>query len=49
MSLHQWLENCDKKSAGVNTSGGLIKSKIMLNQQLEEELPKQIIRLFEKC
>ena len=33
----------DKKS-----SGSSVKSKIMSNQQLTEELPKPIIRKFEK-
>ena len=30
------------------TSGGAVKSKFMLNQQLAEELQKLIIRRFEK-
>ena len=37
-----------KKSSGTNTSGAAFKSKIMLNQQLDDELHKPIIRTFEK-
>ena len=46
----------DKKSSGVNTSGGAVsradksavKSEIMSKQELAEELHKTIIRKFEK-
>ena len=38
----------DKKSSGSNASGGAIKSEIMSNQQLAEELHKLIIRTFKK-
>ena len=33
----------------VKSSGGVVKSEIMPNQQLAEELLKPIIRKFEKC
>ena len=36
------------KSASANTSSGAIKSKIISNQQLAQELQKLIIRKFEK-
>ena len=36
----------DKKSSGVNVSGGAIKTEIMSNQQLAEELHKPFIRKF---
>ena len=38
----------NKNSAGANTSSGAIKSKILLNQQLAEELHKRIIKKCEK-
>ena len=38
----------DKKSSSSNASGGAIKSEIMSNQQLAEELHKLIIRTFKK-
>ena len=38
----------DKKSSGSNTSGGAVKSSIMPNQELAEELHKAIIRKFDK-
>ena len=38
----------DKISFGANTSGGAIKSEIIPNQQLAEELHKSIIEKFEK-
>ena len=34
----------DKNSSAVNTSNGVIKKKIMINQQLAEELHNPIIR-----
>ena len=37
----------DKKSSGVYTSGGAIKSRIMLKQQLADELQKSITRKLE--
>ena len=38
----------DKQTSGANTSGGAVKSEIMSNQELSEELHKPIIRKFEK-
>ena len=38
----------DKKTSGANTSGGAVKSEIMWHQELAKELPKPIIRKFEK-
>ena len=38
----------DKKSCGSNSSGGAVKSEIMSNQELAEELHKPIIRKFKK-
>ena len=37
-----------KKLAGSNTSGGAIEREIMLNQQLADDLHKQIIRKLHK-
>ena len=37
----------NKNPAGANTSVGIINSKILLNQQLTEELHKPIIKKFE--
>ena len=38
----------DKKTSGANTSGGAVKSETMWHQELAKELPKPIIRKFEK-
>ena len=38
----------DKKTSGANTSGGAVKSEIMVNQQLAEKLYKKIFRKFKK-
>ena len=37
----------NKNPAGANTSVGVINSKILLNEQLTEELHKPIIKKFE--
>ena len=37
-----------KKLAGSNTSGGAIEREMMLNQQLADDLLKQIIRKLHK-
>ena len=37
----------NKNPAGANTSVGVINGKILLNQQLTEELHKPIIKKFE--
>ena len=38
----------DKRSSGSNTSGGAVKSEILPNQELAEELHKRFNRKFEK-
>ena len=41
-------KSLDKKTSGTNTSGGDVKSDIMANQQLTEELHKTVFRNFKK-
>ena len=38
----------DKKTSDVNTPGDPVKSEIMQNQELAEELHKPVIREYEK-
>ena len=47
--LTPWfMDFFDKKTSGANTSGGAVKSEIMVNQQLAEKLYKKIFRKFKK-
>ena len=49
VDLIQWISKfLDNRSAGANNLGDAIKSEIMLNQQLGEELNRSIIRKLEK-
>ena len=49
VGLRQWFVIVfDKKSADVDTSVGAVKSEIMLNWQLAEELYKPIFSSFGK-
>ena len=45
---HRWLDSVVYKYFDKRTSGDYVKSEIMPNQQLAEELRKPIIRKFEK-
>ena len=38
----------DKKTSGSYTSGGAVKSEIVENTELAEELHRSIIRIFKK-
>ena len=48
VDLLQWFTNFLIKSSGANTSGCPIKTYIMSNYQLAEELHKPLIIRFEK-